>query len=174
MAGEVRPGAEITKPAPNRHTGTVISRDNGGGHLIQMDDSDSLACFWGWEAPAIRVNDRVSFNVYFDGNDEVDVEYVAKEVQPESAEAPPATSLAQSTGTVKWFNDKKSYGFIVIDGDPDDLEHNVFVHFSAIQMEGFKTLDEGDRVSFEVVDGKKGLKAQNVVKLDEPTSKGVE
>ena len=63
-------------------------------------------------------------------------------------------------GTVKWFNPDKGYGFISRP-DGDDL----FVHFSEIQMDGFKTLDEGDRVSFEVTTGQNGkLQASNVVK----------
>lgn len=62
-------------------------------------------------------------------------------------------------GTVKWFNKEKGYGFIEREGDTD-----VFVHFSAIQMDGFKTLQEGESVEFEVVDGPKGLQAANVTK----------
>ena len=63
-------------------------------------------------------------------------------------------------GTVKWFNAKKGYGFI------SDAEGNdVFVHFSALQMDGFKVLDEGDEVEFEVIDGEKGPQAANVTKL---------
>ena len=63
-------------------------------------------------------------------------------------------------GTVKWFNETKGYGFITADEGKD-----VFVHFSAIQGEGFKTLNEGQKVSFEVVNGEKGPQASNVVKL---------
>ena len=63
-------------------------------------------------------------------------------------------------GTVKWFNDSKGFGFIEQDGGQD-----VFVHHSAIQSDGFKTLEEGARVSFDVVDGPKGPAAENVVKL---------
>ena len=61
------------------------------------------------------------------------------------------------TGTVKWFNAEKGYGFISIQGEDD-----VFVHFSAIQTEGFKTLEEGWEVQFEVVQGAKGPQAANV------------
>ncbi|MCI5209444.1 MAG: cold-shock protein [Candidatus Electrothrix sp. ATG2] len=61
-------------------------------------------------------------------------------------------------GTVKWFNDAKGFGFIEQDGGAD-----VFVHHSAIQADGFKSLQEGARVSFDVVDGQKGLAAENVV-----------
>lgn len=63
-------------------------------------------------------------------------------------------------GTVKWFNDSKGFGFIAQDGGKD-----IFVHHSAIKAEGFKSLSEGDRVSFDVVDGAKGPAAANVVKL---------
>ena len=62
-------------------------------------------------------------------------------------------------GTVKWFNESKGYGFITVDDGKD-----VFVHFSAIQGEGFKTLNEGQKVSFDIVNGEKGPQAANVVK----------
>ena len=64
-------------------------------------------------------------------------------------------------GTVKWFNESKGFGFIQQDDGNDD----VFVHYSAIEGNGFKTLNEGDRVSFEVVEGQKGPAAQNVQPL---------
>lgn len=63
-------------------------------------------------------------------------------------------------GVVKWFNDSKGFGFIEQENGAD-----VFVHFSSIQGDGFKSLDEGQEVSFEVVQGAKGLQAANVVKL---------
>ena len=64
------------------------------------------------------------------------------------------------TGTVKWFNGAKGYGFIA----PDDGGEDVFVHFSAIQADGYRNLEEGDRVEFNIEDGKKGLQATNVSK----------
>ena len=63
-------------------------------------------------------------------------------------------------GTVKWFNAKKGFGFI-----SDEEGNDVFVHFSALQMDGFKVLDEGDEVEFEVIDGEKGPQAANVTRL---------
>jgi CspA family cold shock protein len=64
-----------------------------------------------------------------------------------------------ASGTVKWFNESKGYGFITSESGSD-----VFVHYSAIQENGFKSLSEGQAVSFEVVEGPKGPKAANVVK----------
>jgi CspA family cold shock protein len=64
-----------------------------------------------------------------------------------------------ATGSVKWFNESKGFGFIA----PDDGGDDVFVHFSAIQGSGFKTLSEGQKVEFEVQQGPKGLQAANVV-----------
>ncbi|MFB9325001.1 cold-shock protein [Paenibacillus aurantiacus] len=64
------------------------------------------------------------------------------------------------TGTVKWFNAEKGFGFIEVEGGGD-----VFVHFSAIVGDGFKSLDEGQRVEFNVVQGNRGQQAENVVKL---------
>jgi CspA family cold shock protein len=66
----------------------------------------------------------------------------------------------RETGTVKWFNASKGYGFIAREGGPD-----VFVHFSAIQGSGFKSLEEGQRVEFNVEQGQKGLQASNVTPL---------
>jgi cold shock protein len=66
-----------------------------------------------------------------------------------------------ATGTVKWFNESKGFGFIEQDGGGGD----VFVHFSAIAGSGFKTLAEGDRVSFDVVKGQKGPQAEKVEKI---------
>jgi cold shock protein len=62
-----------------------------------------------------------------------------------------------ATGTVKWFNAEKGYGFIEREGEPD-----VFVHYSAIQMGGYRSLEEGQRVEFDVGPGRKGEEAQNV------------
>lgn len=64
-------------------------------------------------------------------------------------------------GTVKWFNDAKGYGFITVDGQDGD----VFVHFSTIQGNGFRTLAEGQRVEFEIAQGPKGPQAENVIAL---------
>ncbi|HOE70849.1 MAG TPA: cold-shock protein [Brevefilum sp.] len=65
-------------------------------------------------------------------------------------------------GVVKWFSDQKNYGFIA----RDNGEKDVFVHFSEIKVEGYKTLREGQRVEFEIVEGDKGPMAQNVVLID--------
>jgi CspA family cold shock protein len=65
------------------------------------------------------------------------------------------------TGTVKWFNGEKGFGFAT----PDDGGKDVFVHYSAIQMNGYRNLDEGDRIEFNVEQGDKGPKATNVTKI---------
>jgi CspA family cold shock protein len=63
-------------------------------------------------------------------------------------------------GTVKWFNSEKGFGFITVEGEKD-----VFVHFSAIQGDGYKSLEEGQAVEFEIVEGDRGPQAANVTKL---------
>ena len=70
--------------------------------------------------------------------------------------------MARLNGVVKWFNDAKGFGFIAREGGPD-----VFVHYSAIQAGGFKSLAEGDPVEFEIVQGQKGPQASDVVKAGE-------
>ena len=67
-----------------------------------------------------------------------------------------------STGTVKWFNDSKGFGFIT----PDDGCKDLFVHFSAIQSNGFKTLEENQKVSYDVTSGPKGDQATNIQSID--------
>lgn len=68
--------------------------------------------------------------------------------------------MARLKGTVKWFNNAKGFGFIGREDGPD-----VFVHYSAIQNEGYKSLQEGDQVEFEIVEGQKGPQAGNVAKI---------
>jgi len=66
-----------------------------------------------------------------------------------------------ATGTVKWFNNAKGYGFV----KPDGLEKDVFVHFSSIDMDGYKTLKEGQKVEFDISEGPKGLHAANLHRM---------
>jgi len=68
--------------------------------------------------------------------------------------------MSRINGVVKWFNDAKGYGFLSREGGPD-----VFVHYSSIQSQGFKSLQEGDQVEFEIVQGQKGPQASDVVKI---------
>ena len=67
-------------------------------------------------------------------------------------------------GTVKWFDNRKGYGFIQTDGREEDI----FVHYSVVEMSGFKTLEEGEKVAFELIESEKGLRAQNVHRLQQP------
>jgi CspA family cold shock protein len=69
-----------------------------------------------------------------------------------------------SIGTVKWFNDAKGFGFI----EPEGGGADVFAHFSAIQMDGFRTLKQGSQVSYDLIQGPKGCLAQNIRPLDKP------
>jgi CspA family cold shock protein len=73
------------------------------------------------------------------------------------------SAVMRTTGTVKWFNDAKGFGFIT----PENGEKDCFVHYSAISGDGFKTLAEGDRVEFDMVEGSKGPAAENVTRASD-------
>ena len=75
--------------------------------------------------------------------------------------------MSKIKGNVKWFNESKGFGFIT----PEDGSKDVFVHFSAIQTNGFKTLAEGQRVEFEITNGAKGASAANVIALEDTSAR---
>jgi cold shock protein len=77
-----------------------------------------------------------------------------------NGDARPVKGIFMKTGTVKWFNDAKGFGFITQEDGPD-----LFVHHTAIAAEGFRSLSEGDKVQFEAVQGPKGLQAANVTRI---------
>jgi CspA family cold shock protein len=77
-----------------------------------------------------------------------------------------STTLAQYRGVVKWFNNAKGYGFLGREGGPD-----VFVHYSSIQIDGYKSLKEGDEVEFDIIQGSKGPQADQVVRLKDAGSR---
>ena len=77
--------------------------------------------------------------------------------------------MARTTGKVKWFSQEKGYGFLQQENGPD-----VFVHHSAIEGTGFKTLNEGEPVEFDIIEEPKGLKAQNVTRVEEDEREGDE
>lgn len=166
MAVVARPRAVEQSCAETRYFGTIEYHDGVNGR-IRSDDFEKIGycCFRYVQNPPIKVEDRVSFVLDFDDDDNPiaqDIWLGTRVTTPDGANL--------HTGTVKWFNAPKGYGFIIPDGGGED----VFVHYSVILMDGFKELFEGDRVSFEAIRGDKGQKAQNAVKLNEPTSKGVE
>lgn len=74
------------------------------------------------------------------------------------------------TGRIKWFNNAKGYGFVVVEGRDEDF----FAHYSAIQMEGYRTLKAGQPVQFEIIQGPKGLHAINIQPIGEPIRKSAE
>ena len=74
--------------------------------------------------------------------------------------------MAQYTGTVKWFNNAKGYGFLGREGGAD-----VFVHYSSIQIDGYKSLKEGDEVEFDIIEGTKGPQADQVIRLRDVNAK---
>ena len=85
-----------------------------------------------------------------------------QQLDPSNNDGGTSTSGSSAArGTVKWFNEKKGFGFIV---DPN-VGSDIFVHFSAIQVDGFKTLQEGDLVAYELYTDEKGAKARNVTRL---------
>jgi len=100
--------------------------------------------------------------IFYDAGQACAHENSAREVpQPTQSNKHGVGSMARTIGTVKWFNDAKGFGFIT----PENGDKDCFVHHTAIKAEGFRSLSEGDRVEFDIVQGAKGPAAENVTKV---------
>jgi CxxC-x17-CxxC domain-containing protein len=143
------------------------ARRGGGGGAKPMFPAVCANCGTETMVPFKPTNDRpVYCRDCFDARKPAGT--AVREKRPAHAGAPRAAPLAprashdgpRSQGAVKWFNESKGFGFILADGGEE-----VFVHFSAISGEGFRSLTEGDRVEFDVVEGPKGKQAADVVRI---------
>jgi CspA family cold shock protein len=144
-----------------QHVESGIDADQGAFVSIRFTDNTVLGIFF---TATIKLQDAIH-TLIKDGNHEVIKDYKkaarlwSRFLGHEHEVDCSAVRSAVMEGTVKWFNNKKGYGFIGRDDGPD-----VFVHYTAIEGEGYKTLNEGDTVEFEIVQGPKGSQAANVTR----------
>jgi cold shock CspA family protein len=157
LGGPLRAAVErVVGAAPGSRQTIILARESADGvrELAENHTRDPAWIYAGAAAPAGSGRAQQS------RGGTAPPQKPDREARPQRGAGDRPARVQGATGVVRWFNNSKGYGFIT----PDDTEEDIFVHYTAIQEEGFKSLDEGERVRFDIVDTKKGPEADNVRK----------